>query len=235
MPDAFFLDQYRRKAASPDALEQAGRGPEFRGPAFETVVSETLALLELAPDHALLDVGCANGLLDVTLSAHCGELLALEPVAELAALARTTLAACPNARVDVGHGAAVPAADRHFDRVLVLEVLQLVPADEVPAIFRELHRVTRAGGRIVVSAVPDAARRDAVLAPYLAGVRAAPHLTNEQKTDVVTRNERAWWYEPADLVAWWKDLGDAAVVRRPSPGYPNAADRFHLIVTVGAS
>jgi protein-L-isoaspartate O-methyltransferase len=234
MPDAFFLDQYRRKAASADPLEQAGRGTEFQGAGFVHVVKETLQLLELRPEHAVLDVGCANGLLDVELSGSCRELLALEPVPELAALARTTLAACPSARVEVGHGAAVPAPDRSFDRVLMLEVLQLVAPDEVPAIFQELRRVTRAGGRVVVSAIPDAARREAVLGPYLAGVRAASHLTADQKAAIVARNERASWYDPGTLVRWWKVLGDDAAVRRPAPDYPNAADRFHLVVTVGA-
>lgn len=232
MPDAFFLDQYRRKAALTDPLEQAGRGKEFHAVGFLHVVRETLGLLDLRPQHALLDAGCANGLLDIVLSTGCRELLAMEPVPELAALARTNLADCRNVRVEVGHGAAVPAADNHFDRGLMLEVLQLVAAEEARAIFRELRRVTRPGGRIVISAIPDVRRREASLGPYLESVRTAAHLTEEQKADIVERNQRASWYDPTELVAWWKDLGGTATLKRPSPSYPNATDRFHLIVSV---
>jgi protein-L-isoaspartate O-methyltransferase len=233
MPDQFFLDQYRRKAAFTDPLEQAGRGKEFNTVGWLHVVRETLGLLDLRPEHALLDVGCANGLLDIVLSAGCRELLAIEPVPELAALARTHLANCHNVRVDVGHGTAVPAGDNHFDRVLMLEVLQLVAAEEARAVFRELRRVTRPGGRIVISAIPDVRRREAVLGPHLESVRTAAHLTDEQKADIVARNQRASWYDPTELVAWWRDLGGTATSQRPSPSYPNAPDRFHLIVSVG--
>ena len=232
MPEAFFIEQYRRKAALEDPLEQAGRGKEFHAVGFLHVLKDTLELLDLRPEHEVLDVGCANGLVDLVLSVCCRHVLAVDPVHELVALARKNLAECLNVRVEVGHGAAVAAGDSQFDRVLMLEVLQLVTAKEARDIFRELQRVTRPGGRIVIGAIPDAHRRDEVLGPYLEGVRRAPHLSAEQKVDIVSRNQRASWYDPAEVVGWWKDLGSEAVPRRPAPSYPNANDRFHLIVSV---
>jgi protein-L-isoaspartate O-methyltransferase len=232
MPDAFFLGEYRRKAALMDPLEQAGRGKEFQGAGFEQVVKETLALLAPDADHDVLDVGCANGLLDRVLSRHCRRLFAIDPVEELVALARKNLAPYANVRVDVGHGAAVASEDDHFDRVLMLEVLQLVVAAEARAIFAELRRVTRPGGRILIGAVPDARRREEILGPYLEGVRDAAHLSTGQKADILARNERASWFDPTELVTWWDDLGCEAVPHAPSPSYPNADHRFHLIVSV---
>lgn len=232
MPDAFFIEHYRRKAALRDPLEQAGRGREFHAVGFLHVVRDTIEALDLRPEHDVLDAGCANGLVDIVLSVCSRSVLAIDPVHELVALARKNLADCPNVRVDVGHGAAVAAGDNQFDRVLMLEVLQLVSAEEARDIFRELQRVTRPGGRILIGAVPDARRREAFLTPYLDGVRTATHLSEDEKADIAAKNRRASWFDPDDLVAWWKDLGSEATPRRPSPSYPNADHRFHLIVSV---
>lgn len=232
MPDEFFIDQYRRKAALEDPLGQAGRGKEFQPVEFLHVVREIIGLLDLRREHDVLDVGCANGLLDIVLSACCHSVLAIEPVRELVALARKNLADCPNVRVEGGHGAAIPAGDNSFDRVLMLEVLQLVPPEEARNIFRELRRVTRAGGRILIGAVPDARRREEFLGPYLDGVRKAPHLSDEQKEEIVERNSRAYWYDAADLTAWWRDLGGRAERNPLMHGNPGADYRFNLVVSV---
>jgi len=232
VPDQFFIDQYRKKAALADPLGQAGRGREFHTLGFLHVVRETIALLDLRHEHDALDVGCANGLLDIALSSCCRSVLAVEPVEELATLARKNLTDCPNVRVEAGHGAAIPASDGSFERALLLEVVQLVAPDEVRKVFRELRRVMRPGGRILIGAIPDARHRKEFLSSYLEGVRSAPHLSQEQKMEIIARNEKASWYDPDDLIACWNELGCRAKVQKPSPSFPNADHRFHLIVFV---
>ena len=232
MPDQFFIDQYRKKAALADPLGQAGRGKEFHTLGFLHVVRETIKLLDLRHEHDVLDVGCANGLLDIALSACCRSVLAVEPVDELVAHARKNLADCSNVRVEAGHGAAIPASDDSFDRALALEVIQLVALDELRKVFRELRRVMRPGGRILFGAIPDARHRKEFLGSYLEGVRSAPHLSQDQKAEIIAKNEKASWYDPAELIACWKELGCHAKVQHPSPSFPNADHRFHLIVSV---
>ena len=231
MPDQFFIDQYRKKAALADPLGQAGRGREFHTLGFLHVVREAIALLDLRHEHDVLDVGCANGLLDIALSACCRSVLAVEPVDELAALARKNLADCPNVRVEAGHGAAIPASDGSFERALVLEVIQLVTPDEVRKVFRELRRVMRPGGRILIGAIPDARHREEFLGSYLEGVRNAAHLSQDQKADIIAKNEKASWYDPAALIDCWNELGCRAKVQHPSSSFPNGNHRFHLIVS----
>ena len=233
MPEDFFIDQYRKKAAQADGLAQSGRssGLEATAP-FLRVIREMLALIEPDRKHDLLDVGCANGLVDIILSSVVRSVVCVEPVEELASLARLNLTGYGNVRVTAGHGAAVPAADAHFHRVLMLEVLQLISPHEARAVFRELRRVSRIGARIVIGSIPHADHRNRFLVPYLQGVREAAHLSDDQKCEIIARNERATWYEPLELVAWWRDLGCRAETRTPSVGYPAADHRFHLIVHV---
>jgi len=163
--------------------------------------------LKLRPEHTLLDVGCANGLFDIILSACCQSILAVEPVADLARLARQNLAGCPNVRVEIGHGGAISAPDSYFDRILMLGVLQLVPPIEAKLLFKELKRVIKPSGRVLIVAIPDSNDKERFLDSYLQGVRAATHLSSEQKEQIITRNEKSHWYDFDELARWWEKLG----------------------------
>ncbi len=233
MPQPFWIEEYRKKASLPNPVAQSGRGDRFDTVGFLYLVKQVSQLLELNTRHDLLDVGCANGLFDIVLSAQCRSLLAIEPVEELAALARRNLSNCLNVEVKAGHGAKVPAGDSCFDRVLLLDVVQLIPPLELTPVFHELHRVTRQGGMILLGSVPDGARRETFLQGYLADVRRASHLSDTQKDEIIQRNENAFWYCSDDLEARWRELR-CEVVRHPLlPIDPNAGNRFHMTVRVG--
>lgn len=232
MRDEFFIKEYRKKAAMADALGQSGRSREYQIVEFLHVAREIIRLLDLRYGHDLLDVGCANGLMDILLSGCCRSVLAVEPLEELATLARKNLAYYSNVRVQAGHGAAIPAGEGSFDRVLMLEVIQMIALDEARDVVHELRRVTRPGGRILFGNIPDSRRRDEFLGPYLEGVRLATHLSEEQKAEIIARNLKTTWYDPAELVAWWSALGCKASHQPLQAGIPTADHRFHLIVSV---
>ncbi len=85
MPETFWIEEYRKKAALTEAIAQSGRGNNFNSVDFLYLAKQVVDLLKLRPDHTLLDVGCANGLFDIMLSACCRSILAVEPVADLRA------------------------------------------------------------------------------------------------------------------------------------------------------
>lgn len=228
----FWVEEYRNKAAAPDPITQSGRSDQFDLPQVLHVVRQMLRLLAVRPVHDVLDVGCANGLVDIVLGGCCRSVLAIEPVEELAALARKNLSACPNVTVEIARSDSIPSADGRFDRALVLEVIQLLPPDEAQRMFRELRRVIRPAGRIVIGSVPDARRRDQFLVPYLKEVREATHLTDEQKQAIIARNENAYWYDAEDLMAWWRELGGEPRVLAPSDGDPANDQRYHVVVDI---
>ena len=226
------MNDFAGRASLPDALAQCARGAGWNTATFLYQTRDVLA--RLAPDRTqdLLDVGCANGLIDIVLSACCRSLLAVEPVAELAALARGNLAPFENVRVELGHAASVPAPDRSFDRVLMMEVVQYLAPSELPACFAELRRVTRVGGRIALISVPDGRKREEFLGPYLRSVREATHLSDDQKQGILARNESAAWYPPEHLTALWRALGCTATVHTLPPYHPQHDHRIDLLVTV---
>jgi cyclopropane fatty-acyl-phospholipid synthase-like methyltransferase len=230
MPQDFWIEEYRKKAALKDPVAQSGRGNQFDAVEFIYVAKQTLELLDVQPEHEVLDVGCANGLLDILLSACCRNVLAIEPVEELVELARKNLADCPNTRADVGHGAEVPAEDASFDRVLVWGMVQLIGPEEVKNMFAELNRVTRPGGRILIGSIPDGHKRDAFLIPYIEDVRKAEHLSEEKKQEIIDRNQNAHWYTPEELTEWWEALGGSAQQHSLPASDPNSKDRYHLVL-----
>jgi len=234
MPEAFWMEEYRKKAALPDPVAQSGRGRQFEAVEFLYVARQAIELLDLRRDHDLLDVGCANGLLDIVLSGACRSLLAVEPVEDLASLARRNLAACPNATVAIGHGASLPAEAASFDRILVAGVIQLMSPADVRAMMKELHRVSRPSARVALLTVPDARRKDSFLVPYLESVQAATHLSAEQKAEIVARNRAAYWYDAQELLAWWGEQGGTGEIRLLSAADPDAHHRFHLLLSAGS-
>lgn len=90
---------------------------------------------------AVLEVGCGPGALLERLEPLATRLLAVEPDAELAALARARV---PAAEVLAGRAEALPLADGSVDAAVARYVFQHLP--DPAAAARELARVLRPGG-----------------------------------------------------------------------------------------
>lgn len=95
----------------------------------------------------LFDAGCGAGLLSLLASLRSAQVTALDASPGLLAIARQRL---PAADVREGDLEALPFADASFDAVTAVN--SLFYADDMDAAMRELVRVVRPGGRVVVTA-----------------------------------------------------------------------------------
>lgn len=95
----------------------------------------------------LLDAGCGAGLLALLASLRGAQVTAFDASPGLLAIARQRL---PAADVRQGDLEALPFADSSFDAVTAVN--SLFYAEDMAAAMRELVRVVRPGGRIVVTA-----------------------------------------------------------------------------------
>lgn len=117
------------------------------------LAAKAKALLDLAdrrfPSGArirALDVGCGDGRLDAMLE-PLGELHGVDVSPELVAAAADT---APHGRFQVADGTRLPFADDAFDLTFTVCVLHHVEPPERLGYLRELARVTRTGGLVVV-------------------------------------------------------------------------------------
>lgn len=101
----------------------------------------------------LLDAGCGAGLLALLATFRGARVTALDASPGLLAIARQRL---PAADVREGDLGALPFADDSFDAVTAVN--SLFYADDMGAAMRELVRVVRPGGRVVVTAWGPPAR-----------------------------------------------------------------------------
>ena len=98
----------------------------------------------------VLDVGCGTGSQVGEIRNLGFEVSGLEPASEMRRLAT---AANPGVDIRDGSITALPYDDGSFDVVLALEVLRYLPAVDSEAAWREMLRVLRPGGTIIVTMV----------------------------------------------------------------------------------
>jgi SAM-dependent methyltransferase len=112
---------------------------------------ESGAVLEavgpLSSDLRVLDVGCGTGRLTSRLEASGATVvgLDLDPAMLVVAATRT------RGRLILGDAHRIPVGDATFDRVVAVTLCEFT--DDLGAVFAELARVTRPGGRIVVGSL----------------------------------------------------------------------------------
>lgn len=151
-----------------------------------------LAFSEVKPGETVLDLGSGAGI-DLLIAAKkvgpTGRVIGVDMTDAMIEKARTNIAASGHANVEVrkGYIEELPVEDGSVDWVISNCVINLSP--DKPAVFREIARVLKPGGRIrvsdmVVESLPDEVRDNEVIyagciggaiseRDYLAGLEAA--------------------------------------------------------------
>ena len=108
---------------------------------------ETLALAALAGDEVVADIGCGNGhyLAELARLGHAGPVLGADMSPGMLLAARI---GAPRAGLMVADAAALPVRDGAAGLTLAMHMLYHVP--EPDRAVRELRRITRPGGRVIV-------------------------------------------------------------------------------------
>jgi SAM-dependent methyltransferase len=106
-----------------------------------------LGLAGLRGGETVADVGCGNGayLAELARRGHTGPVLGLDLSAGMLRAARRR---APGARLAAADADALPLRDDAADLTLVMHMLYYVP--DPPAAVRELRRITRPGGQVLV-------------------------------------------------------------------------------------
>jgi SAM-dependent methyltransferase len=109
------------------------------------------AALDAQPGDRVLDLGCGPGfyvkeLLEAV--GPTGSVVGVDRSPDMLAVAARRVEGMSNVELHEGAATALPVADESFDRVLSVQVFEYV--EDVLAALREVRRVLRPGGRLVL-------------------------------------------------------------------------------------
>ncbi len=107
----------------------------------------------LAPEsgESVLDVGCGPGHQAYELSSivgPTGQITGVDPAESAIAIASRRCSGLSNARFRLGEAANLPFDDQEFDSVMSSQVFEYL--NDVDSGLREMYRVLRPGGRVLI-------------------------------------------------------------------------------------
>jgi SAM-dependent methyltransferase len=160
---------------------------------------ELLCLLGLLDSEWVVgDLGCGTGHLAESLAPFLARVVAVDDSPAMFAAARARLAHLPNAEVRAGDLRHLPLGDGELDAAVLSLVLHHQPEPE--AVLREVSRVVRGGGRLLL-------------------VDMMPHDREEFREQM----GHAWLGFAADQLApWFAEAGFPSMKYRPLPADPGA-------------
>lgn len=127
---------------------------------FESAAAYIRAALRLEPSDTVLDVGCDSAMISRLIAPHCHRFAGVDLIPAMLRDARDRVMAGSPARLIAADGRRLPVRDGAFRKVYCSAMLHTLPtrADGL-RVIDELVRVTADGGLVLVSSVPDRAKR----------------------------------------------------------------------------
>ena len=189
------------KATAPTDFQATGRGL-MDEVGFLYTVHEIVRLLAPRREQVLIDVGCGSGLISLALAPWLARIHAFDLRPNMVERARRNLSQVANVEVAVGSIADMALPDSCGDRLLAYSVLQYLDGEAtLVRALREIFRVLRPGGRALLAANPDPARRGALEQV----IRARPD--QEAAERELALQDTLLWVTPERLCELARDAG----------------------------
>jgi ubiquinone/menaquinone biosynthesis C-methylase UbiE len=128
---------------------------EFEGGSLSVVKARQLELLGLSANIALLEIGFGRG----ELLLHCARrgvaVAGIDYAPEALKIALVTLQDFPDADLRLANCLHLPFPDDSFDRTFSGDVIEHLCFEDAVTKLREMHRVTKPGGFVLVHTTPN--------------------------------------------------------------------------------
>jgi len=138
--------------------DRIGKSLALGGPFEGRARALAQSWLQVEPGQRALEVGVGLGSTLEVLAGRSegGQLLGVDVSPRLLGIASRR---APRARLVLGSVTALPCSDESFDWVVVAYTLDLLPSPAIPVALRELRRVLRPEGRLVLCSLSEGQTR----------------------------------------------------------------------------
>lgn len=159
-----FFDQRAaqvKKLELSDLCYVSGREPRLWSDErlFADMIDSILDQSGASKKSSLLEVGCASGFLAWGLAPRVGQYLGLDVAPRAINIAKKL--DLSGAEFRVADGTKLPVADNVFDAAICYDVFTNFPDFVIgEAIIREMLRVVKPGGRVLIGSIPDGGKRE---------------------------------------------------------------------------
>jgi ArsR family transcriptional regulator len=139
-----------RRSRSQEFFSSAvGRWDRLRAELFGAHVHLQAACGLLDPRWVVGDLGCGTGIMTAALAPFVARVVAVDNSAAMLAAAKRRLGGLPSVELRRGDLEDLPLADAELDAAVLTLVLPYLP--EPPRVLREVARVVKPGGRLLVT------------------------------------------------------------------------------------
>jgi len=128
---------------------------EFLKGELSVVKARQLEMLAIEQGTRVLEVGYGRGELLLQCARRGAEVTGVDYASDAIEVARDTLSEHPTAELQVADARDLPFAENSFDRVFSGDVIEHMCWEDGVASLREMYRVTRPGGFLLVKTTPN--------------------------------------------------------------------------------
>lgn len=143
---------------------------EFTQGELSPTKTKEVSLLDVRPGDRLLEVGFGRGEVLRACAVAGAEVVGIDFSPSAHAIARQTLASFPEAALMFADCRMLPFASSSFDRVFAADVIEHLCREDGITLLREMYRVLKPGGLLLVHTAPNAIFRTylyPVLRPFI--------------------------------------------------------------------
>jgi ubiquinone/menaquinone biosynthesis C-methylase UbiE len=197
MRSAFWKENWNKSACENDDIRLISGWGNRSLDEMLFSINDIAEKLRLHQNDRLLDIGCGAGIFEIAFARWMREVIGSDFSDEMVKKARKNSKNSSNVHIQQCTIKALPYKSGVFDKILVNSVIQYLDGyDEVISVIDELDRITRTGGIILLSLIPSADSKNALLDGYF-----SLGLSDTEIQEKVTKNENILWFNKQELVA----------------------------------